>query len=74
MHTIGSKSGYTFHPGCPIVRLNAAKKFVEGGGCGSLIASLKNSNTKWISGEVYVNVLRVFTLQEVFSKFKLDRM
>jgi len=62
---IGMKSGYVFNAGFPNVRINIARKFFDSGGFSFLVTAFNDVNSKWISAEIYINILSLFFIQEV---------
>ena len=69
---IGSKSGYTFTPGFPSVRLHAIKRFVDGKGFNILLDIFRNPQFIWPGGEAMMILLKVFNMNEVGCIFFMD--
>lgn len=61
----GSKMGYTYSSGMPLVRISLARRFAELKGFESLVSVFGNPNYKWTSAEIFLHVLKVLTIQEV---------
>ena len=63
----GSKMGYTFATGMPHVRINLARRFADNKGYDILISALSNPLYKWTSAEVFLHILKLLHVQEVFG-------
>ena len=61
----GAKSGYTFIPGLPIVRIQLAKRWADGGGFAMLVEILQRESFLWPGGDHLLIVLKTLNISEV---------
>lgn len=61
----GSKIGYSFSPGYPVVRLQMARKFAEAKGFNVLMDAMRAPQFPWPGGDVLLNILRTIQNAEI---------
>eukprot|EP01038_Epipyxis_sp_PR26KG_P004500 gene4500-6357_t len=61
----GTKIGYTFSPGYPMIRVQMARRFAEAKGFYMVGEIFKKSDFAWLGSEIMLHILKILTVQEV---------